>query len=307
MSFPTPQPQHPFLEETQPNWKLRFNRPSDREPKVECETPGCGASVYLGRLPWQSRCSRCRESWSARQILSYHTQIIGQISQLPWQQHLRQRYRVVAENPTPVIPEWGSAPPPPPEPQQDFDFIPGPQKGKGKGKGKFQSDSEEEEEVPEEEKPESISVDHGTDPTLDLDQSMLEYKTECGGSSGLETKLEDYMSGKLAEAEVPEVLSKLEDLRKDLQEKYDTLAEYVDLANERLTEVAIFLDSAHEIPALAEKAREKLERTAEPRAEPSSSSTSASAPNLQSLLSQLGHMTLSEEDAEAIAQVIKKP
>ena len=189
---------------------------------------------------------------------------------------------------------------PPSSPEYTF---PGPEKAKGKGKGKPEWDSEEE----KEEKPESISVDWGTDPTLELDEAMLEYRNQCSGFSGLEAKLEDYMSGKLAEARVPEVLSKLEDLRKDLQEKYDTLAEYVDLANERLTEVAIFLDSAHEIPALAEKAREKLERTAEPRAEPSSSSTSASAPNLQSLLSQLGQMTLSEEEAEAIAQVIKKP
>ena len=305
MSFPTPQPQHPFLEDTQPHCKIKFQRPSDREPKVECETPGCGASVYLGRLPWQSRCSKCKESWTAKQVLSYHTQVIGQISQLPWQNHLRQRYRVVAENPTPVIPEWGSAPPPPPQPQQDFDFIPGPQKGKGKGKGKFQSDSEEEE-VPEEEKPESISVDHATDPTLDLDQSMLEYKTQCCGSSGLETKLEDYMSGKLAEAEVPEVLSKLEDLRKDLQEKYDTLAEYVETANEALAEVAIYLDPEHDILALAQQARDKLEREAESRPQPSSSSTSAS-PTLQSVLSQLEKLTLSAEDAEAIAQALKKP
>ena len=190
----------------------------------------------------------------------------------------------------------GLAPPPPPE-ATEYSF-PGPEKGKGKGKGKHELDSEEE----QEEKPESISVEWGTDPSLELDEAMMEYRNQCSGFSGLEAKLED--SCKLAEAEVPEVLSKWEKLRDDLQVKYNALAEYVDLANDRLTEVAIFLDSAHEIPVLAEKVREKLGRSAEP----STSSTSASfQPNLQSLLSQLEQMNLTAEDAEAIAQVIKKP
>ena len=44
-----------FIQETT---KLRYERVLD-EPKTQCTR--CGAELILSRLPWQSRCLKCKE------------------------------------------------------------------------------------------------------------------------------------------------------------------------------------------------------------------------------------------------------
>ena len=47
-----------YIQETS---KLRYKRALD-EPKTKCTR--CDAELILSRLPWQSRCLKCKEAWT---------------------------------------------------------------------------------------------------------------------------------------------------------------------------------------------------------------------------------------------------
>ncbi len=128
MSFPAPRPssaassqappppptqlpqgdQHPFQDYVAQGTVLRFNRLSENEPYITCKqcwSEGKEVKIYLGRLPWQTRCSVCRSSFTAQQVNQYHTKILSAIEFLPWRQYLKYDFSVV---PKLRAPWWSS-------------------------------------------------------------------------------------------------------------------------------------------------------------------------------------------------------
>ena len=72
-------PQHPFEHWVTKTHILRFNRLSDSEPYINCTqclSEGVEVRIYLGRLPWQTRCSKCKLSFTAEQVNKYHTEVL---------------------------------------------------------------------------------------------------------------------------------------------------------------------------------------------------------------------------------------
>ena len=61
--------------------KLRYERVLD-EPRTH--STQCSAELILSRLPWQSRCLKCKEPWTAMAVYQYHTQVVGLVPRLPW-------------------------------------------------------------------------------------------------------------------------------------------------------------------------------------------------------------------------------
>ena len=90
------------VENVKPQMPLRFERASDEEPEIRCD---CGTRLKLGRLPWQSRCLRCKQPWKARHLWRYHTEVLGLVGRLPWNCHLKYKLRIIAE------PELSELPP----------------------------------------------------------------------------------------------------------------------------------------------------------------------------------------------------
>ena len=89
------------VENVKPQMPLRFERASDEEPEIRCE---CGTRLKLGRLPWQSRCLRCKQPWKARHVWRYHTEVLGLVGRLPWNCHLNYNLRIIAEPELPELP-----------------------------------------------------------------------------------------------------------------------------------------------------------------------------------------------------------
>ena len=77
-----------FIQETT---KLRYERVL-HEPKTQCTR--CGAELILSRLPWQSRCLKCKEAWTGMAVYQYHTQVVGLVPRLPRNHHLRMGFSV---------------------------------------------------------------------------------------------------------------------------------------------------------------------------------------------------------------------
>ena len=88
-------------ENVKPHMPLRFERASDEEPEIRCD---CGTRLKLGRLPWQSRCLRCKQPWKARHLWRYHTEVLGLVGRLPWNCHLKYNLRIIAEPELPELP-----------------------------------------------------------------------------------------------------------------------------------------------------------------------------------------------------------
>ena len=89
------QPKDLFLEENiTESTSLRFARVL-YEPKTHC--PRCGAELVLRWLPWQSRCNKCKEPWTAKAVYQYHTKILGLVPRLPWMHHPRMGFSVQAQ------------------------------------------------------------------------------------------------------------------------------------------------------------------------------------------------------------------
>ena len=133
--------QHPFQGWVTKSHILRFNRLSDHEPYInclECLSSGSEVRIYLGRLPWQTRCTKCKQSFTAEQINQYHTEILSQVENLPWRHYLRHDFTVVPKGKSP----WVNAELPEEAPEGY---------GKGSGKGperEPEESSDEEEELP---------------------------------------------------------------------------------------------------------------------------------------------------------------
>ena len=88
-----------FIQETT---KLRYERVLD-EPKTQCTR--CGAELMLSRLPWQSRCLKFKEPWTAMAVYLYHIQVVGLVPKLPWRQgtasdYAEGKYHVVTSSGT---------------------------------------------------------------------------------------------------------------------------------------------------------------------------------------------------------------
>ena len=72
----------------------------------------CNAELILSRLPWQSRCLKCKEPWTAMAVYQYHTKVMGLVPRLPWMHHLRMGFSVQAQLqtvPERQAPQWGAA------------------------------------------------------------------------------------------------------------------------------------------------------------------------------------------------------
>ena len=134
--------QHPFQGWVTKSHTLRFNRLSDHEPYInclECLSSGSEVRIYLGRLPWQTMCTKCKQSFTAEQINQYHTEILSQVENLPWRHYLRHDFTVVPKGKSP----WVNAELPEEAPEGY---------GKGSGKGpehEPEESSDEEEELPQ--------------------------------------------------------------------------------------------------------------------------------------------------------------
>ena len=99
-------PQHPFEHWVSKTHVLRFNRLSDREPYINCTQclrSGVEVRIYLGRLPWQTRCSKCKLSFAAEQVNKYHTEVLSQVENLPWRHYLRHDFTVVPKMKSPWL------------------------------------------------------------------------------------------------------------------------------------------------------------------------------------------------------------
>ena len=135
-------PQHPFEHWVTKTHVLRFNRLSDREPYInctECLRNGIEVRIYLGRLPWQTRCSKCKLSFTAEQVNKYHTEVLSQVENLPWRHYLRHDFTVVPKMKSP----WLNSELPEEAPEGY---------GKGSGKGfeeELEESSDEEVDLPE--------------------------------------------------------------------------------------------------------------------------------------------------------------
>ena len=66
-----------------PHLRIQFDRVKP-EPKVICSCKK--GSVYLSRLPWQSRCFYCDRDWPQRVIREYYHQVAK--LRLPWSHHV---------------------------------------------------------------------------------------------------------------------------------------------------------------------------------------------------------------------------
>ncbi len=112
-----------FKAGVRPDTPLQYNQVDTEEPQVTCETcsrHGRTTQVYLGRIPWQTRCVRCHSSWTAQDLNKYHEVVLSMAQSLPWRYHLRHSFKVITE---PVVATdmgyggspWTLAPPPPPK------------------------------------------------------------------------------------------------------------------------------------------------------------------------------------------------
>ena len=105
-----------FKAGVKPEDELQYNQVAAEEPQVTCQvclSHGKRTEVYLGRLPWQTRCVRCKSSWRAEDLHAYHEIVLGMAPSLPWRYHLRHSFQL---SPAPQVPtDFGlghSAPPP---------------------------------------------------------------------------------------------------------------------------------------------------------------------------------------------------
>ena len=81
-------PQHPFE-----HWVT----------KTHILREGVEVRIYLGRLPWQTRCSKCKLSFTAEQVNKYHTEVLSQVENLPWRHYLRHDFTVVPKMKSPSL------------------------------------------------------------------------------------------------------------------------------------------------------------------------------------------------------------
>ena len=109
-----------FKAGVKPEDELQYNQVAAEEPQVTCKvclSHGKRTEVYLGRLPWQTRCVRCKSSWRAEDLHAYHEIVLGMAPSLPWRYHLRHSFQLSA---APQVPTdfglghsgWTQAPPP---------------------------------------------------------------------------------------------------------------------------------------------------------------------------------------------------
>ena len=69
---------------------LSFNR-IHGESVIRC--PTCPeVTVFLSRLPWQTRCVHCRNSWPAKYVAQYCHEVVSLVENLLFREHLRFRY-----------------------------------------------------------------------------------------------------------------------------------------------------------------------------------------------------------------------
>ena len=200
--------------------KLRYERVLD-EPKTQCTR--CGAELILSRLPWQSRCLKCKEAWTAMAVFQYHTQVVGLVPRLPWNHHLRMGFSVQAQVlsvPQRQVPQWGAASSfPPPHPQYQTQasapaVVPGPPPQEQSEDGS-QGDAEKfpEEEPSEETK--AVPSDRVSDILPDavklLSSAQLTFNNFLSGRGNSE-----WVRGNLSA--VQEYLSILRNLRREVQQ-----------------------------------------------------------------------------------------
>ena len=94
-------PQQLFNEGMSKDTFLKFDRAGHDEPCIECEEclrNGASVKIYLGRLPWQTRCLKCKASFRAEQVHQYHTKILQLAETLPWRHFLRYDFTVVPKH-----------------------------------------------------------------------------------------------------------------------------------------------------------------------------------------------------------------
>ena len=189
-------PQHPFEHWVTKTHILRFNRLSDHEPYINCTqclSEGVEVRIYLGRLPCQTRCSKCKLRFTAEQVNKYHTEVLSQVENLPWRHYLRHDFTVVPKMKSP----WLNSELPEEAPQ-------GYGKGSGKGPEEELEESSVEEVVDLPEKAQNFSKN------TEQDLKVALFKLRGRGFS--EKILRDHI------ASVRHISDEAEHLKRDLKE-----------------------------------------------------------------------------------------
>ena len=193
---------HPFLQGTEQTETLEFPRASAEEPEIRCMScaaQGEHTSVFLGRLPWQSRCAKCKSSWQAQQINRYHTEVVQMAEYLPWTKHLRMFFKVSVEEGQEYIPVWSWAaseptskfPPASATPSQ---FPPASPAETGKAEGKSEEGSSGGGPQVAAEKPKFIQIPRVDDPVANLREAL---RAQLYAQIDLETAYEAFEKEKV--------------------------------------------------------------------------------------------------------------
>ena len=184
--------------------KLRYERVLD-EPRTQCTQ--CGAELILSRLPWQSRCLKCKEPWTAMAVYQYHTMGFSVQAQGV---SVFQR----------LAPQWGAAssfPPPHPEYETQASaprVVPGPppqEQSEDGSQGDAQKFPEEEASVETKVVPSDRVSDILPDAVKLLSSAQLTFNNFLSGRGNSEW-VRDNLSA------VQEYLSILRNLRREVQQ-----------------------------------------------------------------------------------------
>ena len=293
--------------------KLRFERVLG-EPKTHCTR--CSAELILSRLPWHPRCLKCHESWTARAVYQYHTQVVGLVPRLPWNHHLRMGFSVQAQMPMfpqRQAPQWGvssaaSFPPPHPQYQTQFPPVPSPPKEDSED----ESEKGDTEAVAEEEPSDEVRVvpaDRVSDILPDaaklLSSAQLTFNNFLSGRGNSEWVRENLSA-------VKDYLSILRNLRKEVQQVIEDHQEALRRLNDQEKVVDALDILVPEIEEALADEDKKTQAASSSSGTPSTShflSSSASSPKEIFKMIKSGKLTpqekaellkaLSEEDDEA--------
>ena len=312
---------HPFLQGTEQTETLEFPRASAEEPEIRCMScaaQGEHTSVFLGRLPWQSRCAKCKSSWQAQQINRYHTEVVQMAEYLPWAKHLRKSFKVSVEEGQEYIPVWSWAaseptskfPPASATPSQ---FPPASPAETGKAEGKSEEGSSGGGPQVAAEKPKFIQIPRVDDPVANLREAL---RAQLYAQIDLETAYEAFEKEKVFPDKGPlvEAIRTFRDSENAVEEKLQRVEEYIDFSQAYITEAKEVLSQFSSGSALVENcfsAMRSKKASASNKCPPEVSAAASStqppeAPSLQSIIEQVQALDLSPEEAAQLRKALKK-
>ena len=311
---------HPFLQGTEQTETLEFPRASAEEPEIRCMScaaQGQHTSVFLGRLPWQSRCSKCKSSWQAQQINRYHAEVVQMAEYLPWTKHLRMSFKVSVEEGQQYIPVWSWAASErtskfPPVSAAPSKFPPASPAKTGKAEGKSEEGSSGGGPQVAAERPKFIEIPRVDDPVADLREAL---RTQLYAQIDLETAYDAFEMEKVFPDKGPlvEAIRTLRDSENAVEEKLQRVEEYMDYSQAYIREAKDVLSqfsSGNRMVDLCQQATQSKKASASNKCPPeapaaASSTQEPQASSLQSILEQVKAMDLSPEEAAQLRKALK--